>query len=373
MSTVLEPPPAPTVGPSLNSLRTAVTDFGRYRKRWAVLHAASVAVLALPGALLLWFALDWAFKLPAWPLLGLFVIALGGGLAVAIYRLIHPLRQRVEAEREALVIESLHGGLDNQIIGALQLGREVHEGSARGYAVDYVAVLLEQTRGRVSDLRLPKLVDLTRTRRLLAAASAVLILLLLVLVIFPSAVTERLHRLQNAYATVMDTLFPVDLRVSPGDTAVVRGRPITLSLEAVGARRHEVVLRRTDLQTKKSYDTPLLLQQQRAAFTIEKTTDSFSYEFEYGGRRTPAHRVLVDDLPEISAINYELAPPAYTGQPTRTLTGRLPRVAGLAGTNVLVSFAATTDLHPELCFVEWADGSKQALSVSGRFAHFGFT
>ena len=42
--------------------------------------------------------------------------------------------------------------------------------------------------------------------------------------------------------------------------------------------------------------------------------------------------VLVDDLPEISAINYELAPPAYTGQPARTLTGRLPRVAGLAGT-----------------------------------------
>src|SRR3954451_5510819 len=115
MSALLEPPPAPTVGPSLNSLRTAVTDFGRYRKRWAVLHAGSVAVLALPGALLLWFALDWLFKLPAWSLLGLFVIAFGGGLAVAIYQLIHPLRQRIEAEREALVIESLHGGLDNQI------------------------------------------------------------------------------------------------------------------------------------------------------------------------------------------------------------------------------------------------------------------
>lgn len=373
MSTVLDPPPAPTVGPSLNSLRAAVTDFGRYRKRWAVLHAASVAVLALPGALLLWFALDWAIKLPAWPLLGLFVIAFAGGLAVAIYWLVHPLRQRIEAEREALVIESLHGGLDNQIIGALQLGREVHEGSARGYAVDYVAVLLEQTRGRVSDLRLPKLVDLTRTKRLLAAACSIVLVLVLVLVLAPAAVTERLHRLQDAYATVMDTLFPVDLRVSPGDVAVVRGRPITLSLEAAGARRREVVLHRTELQTKKSYDTPLLLQQQIAAFTIPQTADSFSYEFEYGGRRTPAHRVLVDDLPEISAINYELAPPVYTGQPTRTLTGRLPRVAGLAGTNVLVSFASTTELHPELCFVEWADGSKQALSVSGRFAHFGFT
>ena len=185
-------------------------------------------------------------------MLGLFVIAFGGGLAVAIYRLIHPLRQRIEAEREALVIESLHGGLDNQIIGALQLGREVHEGSARGYAVDYVAALLEQTRGRVSDLRLPKLVDLTRTRRLLAARVAVLIVTL-------ARSLNRSQRRDRAPAppagrlrTVMDTLFPVDLRVSPGDVAVVRGRPVTLSLEAAGARRHEVVLHRTELQTKKS-------------------------------------------------------------------------------------------------------------------------
>lgn len=373
MSAIHEPPLTPLVGSALHSLRTAVTDFGRYRKRWSVLHAASIAVIALPGSLLIWFALDWALKLSAWPLVILFVIAFGGGLAVAIYRLIHPIRQRIEAEREALVIEKLHGGLDNQIIGALQLGREVHEGKARGYAVDYVAVLLEQTRTGVTELRLPKLVDLTRTKRLLGAASSILILLLLVLLIFPAAVQERLHRLQDAYATVMDTLFPVDLRVAPGDTAIVRGHPVALTLEATGARRREVVLHRTDLTTKKSESTPLLLDQQKAAFTVEKTTDSFSYEFEYGGRRTPAHRVLVDDLPEISAINYELAPPAYTGQPTRTLTGRLPRVGGLAGTSVLVSFAATTDLHPELCFVEWADGSRQALSISGRFAHFGLT
>ncbi len=382
MSTLLEPPPsAPissgNVGRTLHAVEGAVIDFGRFRKRWVVLHAVSFAVIALLGGLLLWFLLDWAFKLPAWPLLILFVLALGGGTAAAVHRLIRPLRQRVEVEREALVIETLHGGLDNQIIGSLQLGREVRdsEGSdrPRGYAVDYVVALLDQARNQIEELRLPALVDLTQTRRLLAGACAVLLAILLIVLLAPSAVGQRFHRLRDAYATVMDTLFPVELRVAPGDVAVVRGRPVTLSLEAVGARRTEVMLYRTDLQTKKSEATPLILQGQKAAFELPQAGQSFSYEFEYGGRRTPSHRVLVDDLPEISAINYELAPPAYTGQLARTLTGRLPRVAGLAGTNALVSFAATTDLHPDLCYVEWADGSRQTLSVTGRFAHFGFT
>ena len=379
MSTLLEPPTPPSAGAlnelnsTLRGLRAAVVAFGNYRKQWSVLHAASLAVLALVGGLLLWFLLDWAFKLPAWPLFGLFVIAVVGGVGAAVYWLLPPLSQSVEVEREALVIEGLHGSLDNQIIGSLQLGQEVSDAKARGYAAEYVVALLEHTRIRVSELRLQQLVDLTRTKRLLGGASVVLLAAVLILFLAPAAVSERIHRLQDAYATVMDALFPVDLRVSPGDAAIVRGRPVTLSLEAVGARRDQVTLYRTDLQTKKTEVTPLVLQQKKAAFPIEKAAQSFSYQFEYGGRRTPLHRVLVDDLPEISAINYELAPPAYTGQPTRTLTGRLPKVAGLAGTNALVSFAATTDLHPELCYVEWADGSRQQLSVSGRFGHFGFT
>ncbi|MGB8355171.1 MAG: DUF4175 family protein, partial [Chthoniobacteraceae bacterium] len=260
---------------------------------------------------------------------------------------------------------------------SLQLGSEVIEteanGKSLGYSASFVTALLERTTTNLTELQIYKLIDLTRTKRMLMGAGAVMLAILLCLLFALSAVNERVRRLQDAYATVLDALFPVELRVAPGDIAVVRGRPVKLSLEAVGARRSEVLLYRTDLKTKKTVVSALILQQQKVAFDIAQTADSFSYEFEYGGRRTPTYRVMVEDLPEISAINYELAPPTYTGQPASTLTGRLPRVAGLAGTSVLVSFAATTELHPELCYVEWADGSRQALEVSGRFGHFSFT
>ncbi|MGB8356379.1 MAG: hypothetical protein WCD79_20945, partial [Chthoniobacteraceae bacterium] len=41
----------------LGSLRSQVIRFGQFRKRWEVLHGLALAVLALPGALLAWFAL----------------------------------------------------------------------------------------------------------------------------------------------------------------------------------------------------------------------------------------------------------------------------------------------------------------------------
>ena len=377
----------PSRSPQLESLRRLVRRFGGFRWRWSVLHGLALAVLALPGSLLVWFLLDWALKLPPWPLVILFVVAAVGGLVAALIWVIPPLLRRVKLEREAVVIESLHqsagkspgqssgGGLDNQLIGSLQLGEEVARAAGRplGHSPEFVSILLDQTTARFENLDPRSLLDLRRTKRLLLPAAAVIATIALLVIFANGAIQDRVARLRDAYAAVLDTLFPVALEVSPGDVAIVRGRPVELRVEAVGARRREIVLHRADLKGESSEATPLPLKDGAAAFTVDPTVDSFSYEFEYGGRRSKPHRVLVDDLPEINAINFELSPPSYTGQPSRTLTGRLPKVAGLAGTTVLVSFGATTDLHPELCYVQWADGSKQVLSISGRFAHFGFT
>ena len=371
--------------PQLESLRRVVRRFGGFRWRWSVLHGLALAVLALPGSLLVWFLLDWAVKLPPWPLVILFAVAAVGGLAAAIVWGLPPLFRRVKVEREALVIESLDksldqspgggGGLDNQLIGSLQLGEEVARAAGRplAYSPEFVSILLDQTAARLADLDPRSLLDLRKTRRLLLPAAAVIATIAMIVIFAGGAIQDRGTRLCDAYAAVLDTLFPVELRVRPGDVAIVRGRPVELAVEAIGARRREIVLHRTDLKGESAEATPLPLKDGAAAFAVDPTVDSFSYEFEYGGRRSKPHRVLVDDLPEINAINFELSPPSYTGQPARTLTGRLPKVAGLAGTTVLVSFGATTDLHPELCYVQWADGSKQVLSISGRFAHFGFT
>lgn len=371
---------------SYQSLVRTITGFGQFRKRWSVLHGLAVAILLGPGTLLVWFFADWLFKLPPWPLLLAFVVVAGLALWGVVAYLGRALLRRFRLEREALVVEALHGKLDNRLIGSIQLGREasasedpradkppVAQSVPLGYSADLVWALVDQTAQTVAREDVKRLVDLRPTRKRLAGALGVVISILLCVVLARAAVAERMDRLRDAYAAVLDSLFPVEMLVKPGDVAVVRGRPVVLAVEVRGARRREVRLVRTDLKTKQSQTMMLPLEAQRGMLEIAHAEESFSYRFEYSRRKSEQYKVSVGDLPEVSAINYELAYPAYTGQPTRTLSGRMPRVQGLAGTGVLVSFAATTDLDPNSCYVQWQDGSKQLIPITGRFGHFSFT
>lgn len=363
--------------PSYIQLNQTIERFGQFRKRWAILEGWSRFALLGPGTLTVWFLLDWAFELPAWPLFVSFLLCVALGAWSAAWYALRAHLRRIRTEQEALLIESLHSRMDNQLIGSLQLGREVAEveraGRPLGYSQAYVAALIDLTAGNLERSQPLKLVDLTRAKRLVVAGGATAIAILLILAFAPDAVARRAERLKDSYAAVLDTLFPVEMHVRPGDLAVVRGRPIALEVEVRGARRRRVLLIRTDLESRKEERTSLELEGEKASFRLEEARDSFGYRFEYAARKTPEHKILVGDLPQVSAINYELAYPAYTGQPPRTLTGRVPKLHGLVGTGVLVSFAATTDLHPEYSFVEWQDGSKQSLSITGRYGHFSFT
>ena len=373
-----------TEGRAYRAVEAAVRGFGAFRKRWAVLEGLAGFVVLGPGCLLLWFLCDWLVGLPPWPLLGTFACALAIGLWAAGWKLVRPTLRRIRVEDEALLIEALHGGLDNQLIASLQLGREAAEATRPlGHSRCLVGALIERTVALLERLNTRALLDLRRARRWLLAAATVAAAALACLVFAGDAVAARAARLRDAYAAILDALFPVTMTAHPGDIAVVRGRPVALSVEVRGARRREVRLLRSPVgsrqeavgtqESSSSSTLVLALVEGNASFEVAKAEESFTYEFEYGGRRTPRHTVLVGDLPTVSAIHYELAYPAYTGQAPRTLVGQVAKLQGLAGTEVLVSFAATTELHPDLCTVAWQDGPEQGVPVSGRFGHFLFT
>jgi len=354
----------------------AVDGFGAWRKRWSVFEGLAWFVLVGPGLLLGWFLLDWLIGLPAWPLLLALGVVVVLGLWAAARRLAPPLLRRVDTEREALLVESLCGGLGNQLIGSIQLSREVAEadedGRPLGYSAALVHALARRAAAAIAGIDTRALLDLRRARRMLCGAVLIAVASASCGLFAPGAVAARVARVQDAWAAVLDALFPVELLVEPGDVAVVRARPVTLRVHVRGARRREVRLSRVDIETNQATDDVLELCEEKAELAIAAAEASFTYAFEYGGRHTARHTVLVGDLPTVSAINYELAYPTYTGQPPRTIVGRVDALEGLAGTDVLVSFAATTDLHPDYCTVEWQDGTKQAIAVSGRFGHFAF-
>ena len=122
---------------------------GAFRS-WACINAQSRFVILGPGSLLALVLIDWGvelgskgrFELPWYLLLSFFAIAVGMTLYGLIRYAVVPLLARIEIDREALVVESLHGSLDNQIIGSLQLGREVVAAQASGQSVGYSTAIV---------------------------------------------------------------------------------------------------------------------------------------------------------------------------------------------------------------------------------------
>ena len=363
-------------GSSLTLLRRMLMRFGRFRKRWTVLDGLAMFIVCSPGALLLWFLLDWTIGLPAWPLFLLFVAVCVVSLWAFVRWLIKPQLHRVVAEREAIVVEELHGELDNRLIGALQLGDEVtaagDEPDRLGYSSTLVRALVLQAAARIEEIKAKKLVDLVGTKKRLALAFGILLVIATSFVFAMDAVVARYYRLLDAYAAVIETIFPVSMEVSPGDIAIVRGSPVTLSVRFEGARRREAQLVRTDPETGDESIVILPIVSQEASAIVTNTMHDFLYRFAYGGRESDSYQVRVADLPEVKAINYEMSPPEYTGQPMRMMTGRIGALRALPGTAVLISFAASTMLHPDLCWVEWLNGETQKIDISGRFGSFSF-
>ena len=186
-------------------------------------------------------------------------------------------------------------------------------------------------------------------------------------------IRQRAGRVWSGYLSMTELLFPVTMHVVPGDLAVVRGRPVDLGVTIDGARRNRVLLHVTDVETNQAIEPlALTLTSQQAAHRIQAAEGSFTYRFEYAGRLSDEHRITVADLPEIKTIQYELTPPSYTGQPPLIVTGRVPRLKVLAGTSVEVNFASNTPLSPGDCHVQWDDGTRSGIDVTGRFGTFSF-
>jgi len=354
-------------------LLDGLRSFGLFRKRWAVLEGMAWFVIAGPGMLLVWFVLDWLKLLSAWPRVAIFGLACVACAAAFAARLVPAMARRVRPEREALVVEALHGNLDNLLIGAFQLGMEKALGRGlERHSPLLVEALVRSAQEKLLEIQPRHLVDLKRARRAATGACVIVAAWLALALAAPGAVLERKARLRDGWLAVLDALFPVTFVIEPGDTAVVKGAPITLSVTVKGARRPGVVLVMTDSESGVRTNVVLSLQSGRASHAIDAVERTFSYFFAYASRTSRAGTISVGERPEISAISYELVYPAYVGQPPRTLTGRMSRLQALAGTSILVSFAATTELHPDLSRVEWLEGDRQSITINGRFGHFAF-
>jgi hypothetical protein len=305
MATVAVLPPA---------LRAKIDAVARHVRLLRAVRGASVLllVLCLTGGLAL--LADAAFDLP-WPARAA-LLAVWSALAVSltVFGLIVPLTRRLDPETIAAVVEEKFPAFGERLTTAVELSgdTEPYHGSPA-----FIALLISETEARASRLDFLSAVPARLVWYLAAVAGAVLLLVASPAAVAPTRYGELAQRFFFPSPGSMVGA-PFAFEVSPGDTTVAVGRPLTVSVRTRALRDGAALpatctLVTDDGQGNVRRDRMTADDADAFSFKIDKLPGSLTYHVEADGVRSGTHQVrgivpveLAADSPVIT-----ITPPEY--------------------------------------------------------------
>ena len=209
----------------------------------------------------------------------------------------------------------------------------------------------------VNDLRV------RRMRKLVLYACAVG---LLVFVVSPSGFFGSMYRISN-YNTSFAAPQAIQFLIEPGNTEVLRGDNVPLTVRALGASHRRLsIMTRPEGQLE--FDSQTLQPGKDEAYHTEigtiKTTTEYYASIEEN--KSDKFRITVVDRPLIRSLKLKVAPPLYTRMPPRFLDENVGDISAYPGSKVDVQLTTSKELA--LASMVFNDTTRIALKCSGTTA-----
>lgn len=289
------------------------------------------------------------------------LVALALGLVVALRAAL----RAVPLVRAARLVEDRHPELKSDVTSALELARVTEDDFARyGTSRPLVSAVEQRAAEEVAGLDPAAIVPARPlARRLwlpgaLAAAAAVMAL------VSPGLLADSARALVNPLAFVPpDTLV---LDVSPGDTTVLRGSPVSIRVRAVGRVPDSVEVALFPDNARPDREVPpVALMAARPTggglFVVGPfpAEGSVAYRAQADGRATRRFRLAVEEAPEVGRIVASYHYPAYLALADRTVEGGT--IEAFKGTEVRLALTANKPIASGRLVFD--DGSAQPVEV----------
>jgi len=354
-------------------------ELGRVRRAWrrtAALSGLAVVVLEAAGMLALMLLVDLLYE-PGLP--GRLAMLAASGLALAYLAARHvvsPLARRIPDEQVALFVEERNPAFEGALLAAAEFGRT-------GGAGALTRAILEEAAARAARLDLRSAVDTRRLRKYAAAAAAVVASYLILGGLAPDATAARAARVLAPWRRgpgpadgprderAGEEDLPIEIRLSAGDTELLRGSPFELEATLSRRAREAVLFLFRPLAAGPPEDFEQVswrsLQMKELdrlggyAVLLPDVNEDLEFRVECGPHRSSTHRLTVYDPLRIEFLEIVTRFPEYLGlqeSVERPPTGdvRVPE-----GSRVTLRIATNGALAGgEL---EWSDGKTQAFTV----------
>ncbi len=284
-------------------------------------------------ALLVAFALDMVWP---WPNLvrGLFLLVWIGGISFGILRSWGQSKQvKMREEQVAREIETLHPGLDNALIHAVQFGTHTTPDGTQADLIRRELARAEREAAHLSPETGVVRAPMQRQRRFLAMVAGFLLLSAL---LYPRAYRFELPRFFAPWAdTPPFTL--TDFTVLPAGAVVRSGDSLVVSVRVGGWLPRRLELMTGSGKTQQPVTLTATGDGTYAA-QLDRLTQDTAYFVAADTGRSPRYLIHVNTAPALHKLTITTHPPAYAKQPDKTaeLTEE-SEISGLFSTQVTVT------------------------------------
>ncbi len=347
--------------------------------RAAALHAGSGLVSVLAGAAWLLLAIVvWAALVEA-PSLAVATwvsrITITAVVLLVGWFIVLPLVRMPRLERLAAEIERRQD-LKELVRAGFEFSRD--DAASRRYSPDLVKEVIRQAVERLSGIRVRSIFLDRRQLALVPVALGGLIVLLGIALVNPHVVTDAGRRVM-APRDIAAMPHRPNILGSPGNVTVLAGSTVAVSGLDMGQSNLPVQISfnlsadfwKTEPTKRVPGDPAAEVAFDRYEYTFRDIRSTTSYFFQAGDYRGETYTITVVHEPILTDVRATLTPPAYTGEPARTLDDNAGNVSALEGTRVKIEARSNNPLRSAR--VRFDAKEPETVAHTGRDLSFEFT
>ena len=332
------------------------------RSAFVIAGLLSLGLLALTLEALLW--------LPPIGRLLLTSLLIATSIGGFLYAVLEPLARHLgwlpglDDESLARMLGKQLPTLEDRLLNLLQLAHNIETPLQRA--------AIEQLAREVTPISFEQSVTFKQAlQRWVYLVLPVVLLSTSLLWLSPHTFSSALERLLHP-TTSYNRPLPFSFSVSPGDTQLIKGESLTLTVHAAGSEiPHQLTLHLQPTNERVQSVTIKADSTGQFTYTLTNVRQPLRYRVEMRNAQSPWYHVTVIERPLIRQFQLAVHPPEYTRLPRQLLAPNQGDFSALQGSRVEVTLYATGAVIKAL--VLFSDSTQIPLTLSGDQAKGTFT
>jgi len=356
---------------SLSSYRTLIdrlkalrSVYARNKAGWGILITLSLAL----GFAFLGLWLNSIFVFPVEARVGYLGLA-SLVLVIAIsYFFLRPIFYKPSLESLALRLEEKFPELNNRLIAALQLAKNL-ESNPEHYSTDMIEAVIEQADSTAQKLNLREIIDRNPIKKTGRVAGSLAVVFLIFTFLFPTAFKNSLYIFSHPLTEFVSPQ-KFFFEVSPGNAEAVKYSDVRIKMNVMGEKPKRAKLYwRNEGATwneeklvrvkgeKRQVETPDF------SFDFKEVKRNFDYYAEAEGVQSDLYKITVVDKPRVIGLRLTFNYPRYTQIKTQVVDENDGNINAIAGTKVRIKARTNKDLSQ--ASIVFSDASRSEMKIEG--------